>query len=206
MSSINIENQITVAASNDDERKDVSVQEAEAAVRTLLEYIGENPERDGLRETPARVIKSFEEFYRGYKQSPKDILQKTFTDIDYDDYVMVKNIDFMAHCEHHMVPVIGKVHIAYWPQSHVVGISKLARLVDVFARRLITQEQMTSNIAKALDEELNSKGSAVVIDAVHHCMSYRGVQKVDSSTVTSSFTGIFKEEEPLRHRFLTNIK
>jgi GTP cyclohydrolase I len=176
------------------------------AVRTLLSYIGENPDRSGLLETPDRVLRSFDEFYSGYHDDPALILGKTFEDIDqYDDFVLVKNIDFISHCEHHMVPIIGRAHVAYWPDQNVVGISKLARLVDVYAKRLISQETMTQQIGKALDTHIQPKGVAIIIDAAHQCMNTRGVFKANSSTVTSYMSGVFKNDASVMDRFLKNL-
>ncbi len=181
--------------------------EAEAAVRTLLRYIGENPAREGLIETPKRVVKAYEEFFAGYGQNAEDELRKTFDDIeDFDDMVIVKDIDFVSHCEHHMVPIIGKAHVAYWPDQKVVGISKLARVVEIYARRLLSQENMTTSIVKSIENALAPKGVAVMIDANHQCMSTRGVNKAASSTVTSSFSGIFKEDRDIQRRFLDALK
>lgn len=184
-----------------------SRQEAEAAVETLLQYIGEDSSRPGLLETPARVIKSFDEFYRGYGQDAEAELQKTFEDITgFDDMVLVKQIEFISHCEHHMVPITGIAHVAYWPGEKVVGISKLARVVDIFAKRLVSQENMTRQIAETIQDILSPKGVAVMIDANHQCMSTRGVNKMDSSTVTMQFTGLFKEDPNTQRRFMDMIK
>lgn len=182
-------------------------EEAEAAVETLLRWIGEDPQRHGLVETPKRVIKAYEEFFSGYTKNAADDLQKTFEDIQgFDDMVVVKGIDFVSHCEHHMVPISGVAHVAYWPDEKVVGISKLARVVDVFARRLVSQENMTRNIAETITDTLDPKGVAVMIDANHQCMSTRGVNKPSSSTVTSMFTGIFKDDVNVQRRFLDSLK
>jgi GTP cyclohydrolase I len=184
-----------------------SRQEAEQAVRTLLLWIGEDPERSGLVDTPARVIKSYEEFFAGYAQDAASELGKTFDDIEgYDDMVIVKNIDFVSHCEHHMVSITGQAHVAYWPTDAVVGISKLARVVDVFARRLVSQENMTTNIMKVIDETLKPKGVAVMVEADHQCMSIRGVNKKNSATVTTRFSGVFKDDVFLRERFLKHLE
>lgn len=180
-----------------------SRKEAEAAVETLLRWIGEDPAREGLKETPARVVRSYEEYFSGYDMDAKAELSKTFEDIqDFDDMVIVRDIDFVSHCEHHMVPIIGKAHVAYWPNEKVVGISKLARVVDIFARRLVSQENMTRNILNAINTALQPKGVAVLIEADHQCMSIRGVHKAGSSTVTTSFSGVFKESGEVRSRFL----
>ena len=181
--------------------------EAENAVRTLLEYIGENPERDGLIDTPARVIRAYDEFFSGYDIDPATVLSKTFDDIeDYDDMVLVKDIDFISHCEHHMVTITGKAHVAYWPNQKVVGISKLARVVDVFAKRLVSQENMTRHIVETIDDTLSPRGVAVMIEADHQCMSIRGVHKPSSSTVTTMFSGVFKDDPTVQSRFMTFLK
>ena len=152
--------------------------QAEDAVRVLLKYIGEDPSRSGLVETPARVVRAYDEFFSGYSLNAEDDLAKTFDDIeDFNEMVLVKDIDFVSHCEHHMVPIIGKAHVAYWPDQKVVGISKLARVVDVYARRLVSQENMTRHILDAIENVLSPKGVAVMIDADHQCMSIRGVHK-----------------------------
>ena len=178
--------------------------EAEAAVETLLRWIGEDPKRPGLKATPGRVTRAWEDFSAGYAMDPDHVLSTTFEDIEgYNDFVLVKNIDFISHCEHHMVPIIGRAHVAYWPSDKVVGISKLARLVDIYARRLVSQETMTKNIIGALEKNLAPKGCAVLIDAVHHCMSIRGAAKPDSSTVTALFSGIFEHDDRVRERFLS---
>lgn len=184
-----------------------SREEAEEAVRTLLRWAGENPTRPGLRETPGRVTRAYEEFFAGYDQSADELLCKTFEDIEgYNDFVLVKNIDFTSHCEHHMVPIIGRAHVAYWPDARIVGISKLARVVDVFAKRLVSQETMTRQIIDSIDRTLAPKGTAVMIDAVHHCMSIRGTAKAGASTITSQFSGIFEHDEKVRARFLENCR
>ena len=183
-----------------------SRQEAEAAVKVLLKYIGENPDREGLIETPARVIRAYDEFFEGYKQDAAKELSKTFEDIEgFDDIVLVKDIEFTSHCEHHMVPINGVAHVAYWPDKAVVGISKLARIVDILSSRLVSQENMTKGIADAINSTLNPKGVAVYIDADHQCMSIRGVKKRSSSTVTTTFTGKLKEDQAAQMRFLTMI-
>ncbi len=180
--------------------------EAEEAVRTLIKWAGDDPTRPGMIETPARVTKAYEEFFAGYRQNAEDELSKTFEDIiGYDDFVLVKNIDFTSHCEHHIVPIIGRAHVAYWPDQKIVGISKLARIVDIYAKRMVSQENMTRQIAGVIDDVLQPKGVAVVIDAVHHCMSTRGVGKPGSSTVTSMYTGIFKEDPTIKDRLLRAI-
>lgn len=177
--------------------------EAEEAVRTLLRWAGDDPERHGLMDTPKRVVKAYEEFFKGYDMDAKDELVKTFEDIkDFDEMVIVKNIDFTSHCEHHMVPIVGQASVAYWPDQKVVGISKLARVVDIFAKRLVSQENMTRAIVDAVDSALSPKGVAVVMSANHQCMSTRGVNKPDSATVTSLFSGVFKDDPNVQRRFL----
>ena len=185
------------------ENRSITREEAEQAIKLLIEYIGEDPNREGLMETPKRVIKSFNEFYAGYNQDPKKLLEKTFEDIEgYDDIVILKNINFESHCEHHMVPIIGRATIGYYPNKRVVGISKLARVLDVFAKRLQTQETMTAQILNCIDSALLPKGTAVFIDAEHHCMSTRGVLKNDVTMTTNQFSGCFLEDINLQDRFL----
>ncbi len=183
-----------------------SREEAMEAVETLLRWAGENPQREGLLDTPKRVVKAYEEFFSGYTKDAAKELTKTFEDIEgFDDMVLVKDIDFVSHCEHHLVPILGKAHVAYWPDEQVVGISKLARIVDIYGRRLVSQENMTRNIVQCIDETLKPKGVAVFIDANHQCMSTRGVNKSGSSTVTTMFSGIFKEDSDVQRRFLDMI-
>lgn len=180
--------------------------EAEAAVRTLIRWAGDDPTREGLVETPQRVAKAFKEFYKGYAEDPDEILDRVFEEVEaYQDMVLVRDIPFYSHCEHHMVPFVGKAHIAYYPSKGVVGLSKLARIVDVFARRLQTQEAMTAQIAKVIDKALQPRGVAVLIEAEHMCMSMRGVQKQGSSTMTTQYTGVFKEPAE-QVRFFTMVK
>ena len=184
-----------------------SRQEAEAAVRTLIAYAGDRPEREGLLETPKRVVDSYDELYRGYRESPNEILDRTFSEIGtYDDFVLVRDIGFNSHCEHHMMPFMGKAHIAYKPVDRVVGLSKLARLVDIYARRLQTQEHMTSQIATAIEEILNPRGVAVMLEAEHMCMSLRGVEKLGSSTITTQFVGSFRDNPDEQVRFMTLVR
>jgi GTP cyclohydrolase I len=184
-----------------------SREDAEKAIETLIRYLGEDPSREGLRETPARVVRAWDEYCEGYGSDEGHILDKTFSDlVGFDDFVLVKNISFVSHCEHHMAPIIGVAHVAYWPDKHVVGISKLGRIVDMYAHRLSSQETMTRRIVEALETHLKPKGIALTIDAEHHCMSDRGVKKPGSSTVTSLFTGIFKERPNIQQRFLENIR
>ena len=183
-----------------------SREEAMQAVKTLIEWAGDDPTREGLVETPKRVVAAYEEFFEGYTQDPEDILRKTFEEVEgYDEMVIVKDIRLESHCEHHIVPILGTAHIGYIPNKRVVGISKLARIVDIFGKRLQTQETMTSQIATTIENVLNPKGVAVVIDAGHQCMSTRGVHKTESSTVTSSMKGVFKENQVTRNEFLSFI-
>ena len=183
-----------------------SREEALKAVKTLIEWAGDDPTREGLIETPKRVVAAYEEFFEGYNQDPEEILEKTFEEVEgYDEMVIVKDIRLESHCEHHIVPILGKAHIGYIPNNRVVGISKLARIVDVFGKRLQTQETMTSQIANTIQKVLDPKGVAVVIDAGHQCMTTRGVHKTESSTVTSSMKGIFKENPVTRNEFLSFI-
>ena len=192
---------------NEDVKSEISQDDAENAVKVLIEYIGENPNREGLLDTPKRVIKSFREFYAGYNLDPEVLLSKTFEDIEgYNDIVLLKNINFESHCEHHMVPIIGRASIGYYPDKRVVGISKLARILDAFAKRLQTQETMTAQIANCIDNALQPKGTAVFIDAEHHCMSTRGVSKNDVTMTTNQFSGCFLDDVNLQDRFLNMIK
>ncbi len=177
-------------------------EEAEAAVRTLIAWAGDDPTREGLLETPARVARAYRELYAGYGQDAGEILEKTFKDVGgYDDIVLVRDIPFSSHCEHHMVPFVGKAHIAYLPHDGVVGLSKLARLVDVFAKRLQTQENLTAQIIDSLNESLNPRGAAVMLEAEHMCMSMRGVRAHGASTITHRFTGVFAEDRDEQDRF-----
>jgi len=183
-----------------------SREEAEAAVRTLLAWAGDNPNREGLLDTPKRVTDAYGEFFAGYGEKPAEILKTTFKEVGgYDDIVLVKDIPFHSHCEHHMVPFFGKAHIAYLPQDGVVGISKLARLVELYARRLQVQENMTAQIIDAVNEHLNPHGAAVMIEAEHMCMSMRGVRAHGASTMTQRFTGIFAEERDMQDRFFAMV-
>lgn len=183
-----------------------SREEAEKAVRVLLKWAGDNPDREGLIETPKRVVKAYEQFFEGYNQDPEEVLMKTFEEVEgYDEMVIVKDIRLESHCEHHMVPILGVAHVGYIPNKRVVGISKLARIVDIFGKRLQTQETMTSQIANTIQKVLDPKGVAVVIDANHQCMSTRGVHKTTSSTVTSAMKGIFKENSVTRNEFLSFV-
>jgi GTP cyclohydrolase I len=184
-----------------------SREEAEAAVRTLIAYVGDNPTREGLVATPKRVVSAFDELYQGYHEIPADALKRTFGETEpYDDFVLIRNIRFTSHCEHHMMPFYGKAHVAYRPVERVVGLSKLARLVDVYARRLQTQEQLTSQIAGAIEEVLKPHGVAVLIEAEHTCMSIRGVTKPGVSTVTTRFLGTFRDSPEDQMRFVTLVR
>ena len=201
-SSINASNIII----DNQDNKIISKVEAEEAVKTLIRYIGEDPEREGLLETPKRVIKSFNEFYAGYSQDPEIFLSKTFEDIEgYNDIVLLKNINFESHCEHHMAPIIGFVHIAYIPRKKVVGLSKLARTVEVFSKRLQTQERLNMQIANTLMDGLDAKGVAVTIDASHQCMTMRGIKKEKATTLTNYFLGKFKEDLSFQNRYIKFI-
>ena len=188
------------------ELKNVSDSEAEEAIKTILEWIGENPEREGLKSTPSRVVKAFKEYFKGYKLKPEDYLAKTFSEVEgYDDMVIEKNISIQSHCEHHMAPIIGVAHVAYIPSDKVVGLSKLARVVEVFSKRLQTQERLTMQIAHTLMSSLDAKGVAVTIDAAHQCMTMRCVKKESATTVTNYFTGQFKEDLSKQNRYLRLI-
>ena len=184
----------------------VSDKEAEEAFKTILTWLGEDPNREGLLETPKRVMKAYKEYFSGYKVDPNKILDKTFGDVDgYDDMVIQKNISIQSHCEHHMAPIIGKAHVAYIPKERVVGLSKLARVVEVFSKRLQTQERLTMQVAKTLMESLDAKGVAVTIDSTHQCMTMRGIKKEHASTVTNYYLGQFKEDLSFQNRYLRFI-
>jgi GTP cyclohydrolase I len=178
-------------------------EEAEAAVRTLIAWAGDNPDREGLLETPSRVVKAFEEFFRGYRESPEDSLDRTFEEVGgYNGIVLLRDLPFASHCEHHMMPIVGRAHIAYYPNESVVGLSKLARVLDTYARRLQTQENLTAQVAAAIDEILKPRGVAILIEAQHMCMAMRGVQKAGVSTVTTEFTGVFRGDPVEQARFI----
>lgn len=180
--------------------------EAEEAVRTLIRWAGDDPTREGLIDTPRRVAKSYREFFRGYEQNPSEILSRTFSETDgYDEMIVLKDIRFESHCEHHMAPIIGRAHIAYLPRKRVVGISKLARLLECYAKRLQIQEKLTAQIANTLNDELQPRGVAVVIDASHQCMTTRGVHKAGTSMVTSRMLGAFRNDPSTRREFLAFI-
>ncbi|MCP8940349.1 GTP cyclohydrolase I FolE [Alsobacter sp. SYSU M60028] len=184
-----------------------SREEAEAAVRTLIRWAGDDPAREGLLDTPKRVVKAFEEFHRGYREDASAVLDRVFEEVGgYDDMVVVRDIPFYSHCEHHLVPFFGKAHIGYYPAEGVVGLSKLARVVDVFARRLQTQETMTSQIVAAVDDALKPRGVALIVEAEHMCMSMRGVQKQGSATITTQFTGVFRDDPAEQARFMTLVR
>lgn len=180
-----------------------SQEEAEEAVRTLLAWAGDDPSRSGLRDTPRRVVEAYSEFFSGYDENPKEVLNRTFEEAaGYDDIVMLRDIDVHSHCEHHIIPFVGRAHVAYFPTEKVVGISKLARVVEIYARRLQTQETMTAQIAEAIDDVLKPKGVAVMIEAVHQCMSLRGVCKPNVATITTQFKGLFADDPEHKARFI----
>jgi GTP cyclohydrolase I len=181
--------------------------EAEAAVRTLIAWAGDDASREGLVDTPRRVVDAYREFYAGYGERAEDALDRTFEEVgSYDDIVLVRDIPFFSHCEHHMVPFVGRAHVGYFPTERVVGLSKLARTIDTFAKRLQTQERLTAEIVNAIDEALKPRGIAVMIEAEHQCMTLRGVHKHGSSTVTTQFTGIFRDDPAEQVRFLALVR
>ena len=191
---------------NNQNSKKISDKEAEEAFKTILSWMGEDPSREGLLETPKRVVKAFKEYFKGYKEDPIQVLDKTFGDVDgYDDMVIQKNISVQSHCEHHMAPIIGKAHVAYIPNERVVGLSKLARVVEVFSKRLQTQERLTMQIANTLMQSLDAKGVAVTIDSTHQCMTMRGIKKEQATTVTNYYLGQFKEDLSYQNRYLRLI-
>ena len=191
---------------NNQNSKNISDKEAEEAFKTILAWMGEDPNREGLLETPKRVVKAFKEYFKGYKEDPVQVLDKTFGDVDgYDDMVIQKNISIQSHCEHHMAPIIGKAHVAYIPNERVVGLSKLARVVEVFSKRLQTQERLTMQIANTLMQSLDAKGVAVTIDSTHQCMTMRGIKKEQATTVTNYYLGQFKEDLSYQNRYLRLI-
>jgi GTP cyclohydrolase I len=184
-----------------------SREEAEAAVRTLIAWTGDDPNREGLRDTPRRVVKAYEELFAGYREDAGQALSRVFEEVDgYEDIVLVRDIPFVSHCEHHIAPFFGKAHIGYYPRHGVVGLSKLARIVEMFARRLQTQEAMSAQIVEAVDAALNTRGVAVLIEAEHTCMSMRGVKKQGISTVTTQFSGVFRTQPNEQTRFLTLLR
>jgi len=193
--------------SKNEELKKPSREEAMDAVRTLISWAGDDPEREGLIETPKRVVKAYEEFFAGYAQDPVKVLGKTFEDVKgYDDIVFLRDINIETHCEHHMVPILGKAHVAYLPKNKVVGISKLARVIEIFAKRLQTQETMTMQILNTIDDTLDPYGTAIMIDAKHQCITTRGINKPNVSTVTTKFSGSFSNDTDLRQRFMQLTK
>ena len=195
---------ISLAVENEDRP---SREEAENAVRTLIRWAGDNPEREGLMDTPARVVRSYEEFFAGYRENAADMLARTFEEVEgYSDLVLLRNIRIESYCEHHIVPILGVAHIAYLPDRRVVGISKLARVIDIFSKRMQTQETMTAQIADTIQSVLQPRGVALLVDATHQCMTTRGVHKPDVSMITTRFTGVFDEDEALRNRFLSQVK
>ena len=184
----------------------ISDEKAEEAIKTIIEWIGEDLKREGLKSTPRRVIKAFKEYFQGYKQDPAEYLTKTFTEVeDYDDMVIEKNISIRSHCEHHMAPIIGVAHVAYIPSKKVVGLSKLARVVEAFSKRLQTQERLTMQIAKTIMDVLQPRGVAVTIDASHQCMTNRGIKKEKTTTITNYFLGAFKDDLSFQNRYLRYI-
>ncbi|MCJ8148939.1 MULTISPECIES: GTP cyclohydrolase I FolE [Shinella] len=192
---------------SEDQTDRPSQKEAEDAVRVLLRWAGDDPEREGLLDTPKRVAKAYRELFSGYELAAEDVLGRTFEEVaGYDDMVLVRDIPFFSHCEHHMVPIIGKAHVAYLPNGRVLGLSKIARVVEIYGRRLQTQETMTAQIARSIDETLNPRGVAVMIEAEHMCMAMRGIQKQGSTTLTTTFTGAFKTEPTEQVRFMTMIR
>ena len=195
-----------VKETDSQDTKKVSDQEAEEAFRTILTWMGEDPSREGLLETPKRVTKAFKEYFAGYGEDANKILEKTFGDVEgYDDMVVEKNISVTSHCEHHMAPIVGTAHVAYIPKERVVGLSKLARVVEDFSKRLQTQERLTMQIAQSLMSALDAKGVAVTIDAAHQCMTMRGIKKENATTVTNYFLGQFKEDLSIQNRYLRFI-
>ena len=184
----------------------ISDQKAEEAIRTIIQWIGEDPEREGLKSTPKRVIRAFKEYFQGYKEDPANYLKKTFTEVEgYDDMVIEKNISIRSHCEHHIAPIIGVAHVAYIPSKKVVGLSKLARVVEAFSKRLQTQERLTMQIAKTIMDVLQPRGVAVTVDASHQCMTNRGIKKEKTTTITNYFLGSFKDDLSFQNRYLRYI-
>ena len=198
---------LTASAVSKPAPKRPSREEAEAAVRTLLLWSGDNPDREGLVDTPARVVKAYGELYAGYDQNPAEVLGRTFEEVaGYDDMVVVRDIPFHSHCEHHMVPIIGRAHVGYLPDGRVLGLSKIARVVDIFAKRLQTQESMTAQIAHSIQETLDPRGVAVMIEAEHMCMAMRGIRKQGSSTLTTTFTGAYRDEPQEQLHFMQLVR
>ena len=197
---------VTDADKLQEKNQKISDQKAEEAIRTIIQWIGEDAEREGLKSTPKRVIRAFKEYFQGYKEDPASYLKKTFTEVEgYDDMVIEKNISIRSHCEHHMAPIIGVAHVAYIPSKKVVGLSKLARVVEAFSKRLQTQERLTMQIAKTIMHVLQPRGVAVTIDAMHQCMTSRGIKKEKTTTITNYFLGAFKEDLSFQNRYLRYI-
>ena len=189
-----------------EQKRKISDEKVEEAIRTIIQWTGEDPKREGLKSTPKRVVKAFKEYFKGYNEVPAEYLAKTFTEVEgYDDMVIEKNISIQSHCEHHMAPIIGVAHVAYIPLNKVVGLSKLARVVEAFSKRLQTQERLTMQVARTIMDVLQPRGVAVTIDAVHQCMTIRGVKKEKTSTVTNYFLGAFKDDLSFQNRYLRYI-
>ena len=189
-----------------EQKRKISDEKVEEAIRTIIQWIGEDPKREGLKSTPQRVVKAFKEYFKGYNEDPAEHLTKTFTEVEgYDDMVIEKNISIQSHCEHHMAPIIGVAHVAYIPLNKVVGLSKLARVVEAFSKRLQTQERLTMQVARTIMDVLQPRGVAVTVDAVHQCMTIRGVKKEKTSTVTNYFLGAFKDDLSFQNRYLRYI-
>ncbi len=189
-----------------EQKRKISDEKVEEAIRTIIQWIGEDPKREGLKSTPQRVVKAFKEYFKGYNEDPAEHLTKTFTEVEgYDDMVIEKNISIQSHCEHHMAPIIGVAHVAYIPLNKVVGLSKLARVVEAFSKRLQTQERLTMQVARTIMDVLQPRGVAVTVDAVHQCMTIRGVKKEKTSTVTNHFLGAFKDDLSFQNRYLRYI-
>ena len=189
-----------------EQKRKISDEKVEEAIRTIIQWIGEDPKREGLKSTPQRVVKAFKEYFKGYNEDPAEHLTKTFTEVEgYDDMVIEKNISIQSHCEHHMAPIIGVAHVAYIPLNKVVGLSKLARVVEAFSKRLQTQERLTMQVARTIMDVLQPRGVAVTIDAAHHCMTNRGVKKEKTTTVTNYFLGAFKDDLSFQNRYLRYI-
>ena len=189
-----------------EQKRKISDEKIEEAIRTIIQWTGEDPKREGLKSTPKRVVKAFKEYFKGYNEDPAEHLTKTFTEVEgYDDMVIEKNISIQSHCEHHMAPIIGVAHVAYIPLNKVVGLSKLARVVEAFSKRLQTQERLTMQVARTIMDVLQPRGVAVTVDAVHQCMTIRGVKKEKTSTVTNYFLGAFKDDLSFQNRYLRYI-
>ena len=189
-----------------EQKRKISDEKVEEAIRTIIQWIGEDPKREGLKSTPQRVVKAFKEYFKGYNEDPAEHLTKTFTEVEgYDDMVIEKNISIQSHCEHHMAPIIGVAHVAYIPLNKVVGLSKLARVVEAFSKRLQTQERLTMQVARTIMDVLQPRGVAVTVDAAHQCMTIRGVKKEKTSTVTNHFLGAFKDDLSFQNRYLRYI-